>query len=305
MQMQMHQPDASLPGIAAIQTSASPTPSEHVLASQSDEPVKRGRGRPKGSKNKVKIPVDPNAPIPPKRPRGRPRKEHPPDESPTVPRPRGRPRKDGLPPGSLKQENASFMVQPQPQPGPSGSSSESVSAPPIMHPVHPSLPYQPRPSIPTAATATANNNHDEWENASHLQILTDLTTALSNLDMFDYTVANVGTSLSLQEVFNFHLNTLSMKGPNTNHHYARLQSFWLPHSQSYFALLGSVSSQAPPPVNVYRFFYWDPHSLVFNGLNCPDCRQSLKHDGLCSSGPICVSRCLEKLTDSDRLDIGP
>lgn len=40
---------------------------------QPDKPVKRGRGRPKGAKNKPKPPVDPNAPPKPKRGRGRPK----------------------------------------------------------------------------------------------------------------------------------------------------------------------------------------------------------------------------------------
>ncbi|KAI5828548.1 hypothetical protein K523DRAFT_321297 [Schizophyllum commune Tattone D] len=87
--------------VAAVATTTGDTPAEPA------PPVKRGRGRPKGSKNK---PKDPNAEPPVKVPkkRGRPPKAKPADEEdkaegasadastepPPAKRPRGRPRKN-------------------------------------------------------------------------------------------------------------------------------------------------------------------------------------------------------------------
>lgn len=260
------QPDPSLPGIAAIATE--PTAADD---GSGGTPAKRGRGRPKGSKNKEK-PLDPNAPPePPKRPRGRPRKNPLPDGAdggtPTATRPRGRPRKDGLPPGSLN-HSVSAPVGQQ-----SHSDETSISA--------------SQPIVQTRAKQKSASSH-EWDKLSLAAVLTDLVTQLSTTHAFNPTSSEqVGASQSPQQVFASHLQNLASTKESQ---YSKLQTFWLPHSHPYFAMIGNVSSapRTAPFVSVYRFFYWDPFTLVFDGLRCPDCFETLRHDGLCSSGPIGV-----------------
>ncbi|KAH6918673.1 hypothetical protein BKA70DRAFT_1247888 [Coprinopsis sp. MPI-PUGE-AT-0042] len=77
-------------------------------AGPSTVPVKRGRGRPKGSKNKkgAAANAEPAAPAIPRK-RGRPPKEKKDDEEPRPKRPRGRPPKNPRPEGSSTTVGAS------------------------------------------------------------------------------------------------------------------------------------------------------------------------------------------------------
>ncbi|EAU88458.1 hypothetical protein CC1G_11930 [Coprinopsis cinerea okayama7 len=85
-----------------------PRNSTEPEAGTSAVPVKRGRGRPKGSKNKKTLgsPATPTTPTVPRK-RGRPPKEKKDDEEPRPKRPRGRPPKNPKPEGSTAAPAAS------------------------------------------------------------------------------------------------------------------------------------------------------------------------------------------------------
>ncbi|KAJ7352255.1 hypothetical protein DFH08DRAFT_934709 [Mycena albidolilacea] len=272
--------------------SAAPV-SEGEPANGGDEPappVKRGVGRPKGSKNKTtQPPLDLNLE---KRPVGRPRgsgkkKEGP--ESPSVKRPVGRPRKDGLPPGSTSKAGYSTLVPPiadyRMQTGVPINQwvpfSGSISAP-----VAPS----PAPVIDPAL------QRNEWAELAHSKPEQLLNVLLAALDAPN---ASSLTGPSVEEAFKSHLGSLapppSSSAPNSANGaptqtipslYSILKTFWLPSSPSYFALTASATSARTP--SPHRFLYWDPQPLVFNGIACPACAAPLANRGRIRSGPLTI-----------------
>ncbi|KAJ7881105.1 hypothetical protein B0H14DRAFT_3082647 [Mycena olivaceomarginata] len=241
-------------------------------------PVKRGVGRPKGSKNKTtQPPLDLNLE---KRPVGRPRgsgkkKEGP--ESPPVKRPVGRPRKDGLPPGSTSKAGYSTLVPPIAWVPFSGS---------ISAPVAPS----PAPVIDPAL------QRNEWAELAHSKPEQLLNVLLAALDAPN---ASSLTGPSVEEAFKSHLGSLapppSSSAPNSAN---GTPTQTIPSLYSILKPSGSPPPQAtspsppPPPPRArpspHRFLYWDPQPLVFNGIACPTCAAPLANRGRIRSGPLTI-----------------
>ena len=91
---------------------------------------------------------------------------------------------------------------------------------------------------------------------------------------------------TVEEAFKSHLTSLapsSKTTPSIPNLYAILKTFWLPSSPAYFSLTGSANSRT---TYEYRFIYWDPHPLVFNGIACPNCSTPLINRGRIRSGPL-------------------
>ena len=91
---------------------------------------------------------------------------------------------------------------------------------------------------------------------------------------------------TVEEAFKSHLTSLapsSKTTPSIPNLYAILKTFWLPSSPAYFSLTGSANSRT---TYEYRFIYWDPHPLVFNGIACPSCSTPLINRGRIRSGPL-------------------
>lgn len=92
---------------------------------------------------------------------------------------------------------------------------------------------------------------------------------------------------TVEEAFKSHLSSLapiSKTTPTIPSLYAILKTFWLPSSPAYFSLTASASTARTP--SEYRFLYWDPQPLVFNGIACPNCAASLINRGRIRSGPL-------------------
>src|SRR5712671_3391789 len=236
-------------------------------------PVKRGPGRPKGSG--VKKHIDPNTPIPPKRPVGR-------------------PRKDGLPAGSVPRGTPSSATRKRKVAAPGGFATPSAdngsnqtpapttSAPPfsgsvrflaalkgdgalIPHyqpaysnytyptPTTPApqqpwstsystlsaaLQYKPTetPTSPQKAVPAVDPVlHDDWPELLRTDPNTLLQSLVSSLQAPN-PVSRVG--MTVEESFKFHVNSLSPQegtGPIPQL-YSFLKTFWLPWSPTYFAL---------------------------------------------------------------------
>ncbi|EKM57779.1 uncharacterized protein PHACADRAFT_206656 [Phanerochaete carnosa HHB-10118-sp] len=242
---------------------------------QPEQPVKRRPGRPKGSgKKAIDLSTEPKI----KRPVGRPRKDGLPAGS-VGPKKPGRPRKRA--PGSFATPtNLQSPGPPYPPPAfvdpaqwasiSAPMASLSVRAPPSMNfPLDPSL------------------DRDNWaELARHRTdaFLHALVTALSAPNP----VSAAGSSV--EDAFRAHLASLTPNPKNNNMPsipalYSILKTFWLPSSPAYFALTASASTQRSTP-SEYRFLYWDPQPLVFNGIACPICATPLINKGRISSGPI-------------------
>ncbi|KAF8274688.1 hypothetical protein EI94DRAFT_1516187, partial [Lactarius quietus] len=229
-------------------------------------PVKRGPGRPKGSG--VKKHIDPNAPVLPKRPVGR-------------------PRKDGLPAGSVPRGTPSVTTRkrkvaapgdfatPSTENGTGQTPGPSASAPPFPTSV---------PSPQKAVQAVDPVLHDDWAELLRSDVNTLLQSLVSSLHA-PAPVSRVG--MNVEESFKFHVNSLfaPQEGPIPQL-YSLLRSFWLPWSPSYFALTASSLASPTPPE--HRFFYWDPLPLVFNGISCPFCAAPLLNRGCIRSAPTKV-----------------
>ena len=309
-------------------TAADTDPAGGALAPTGDAsvspvtPVKRGPGRPKGSG--VKKHIDPNAPVLPKRPVGR-------------------PRKDGLPAGSVPRGTPSVSTRkrkvaapgdfatPSAENGTSQTPAPSASAPPPFassvrflatskrdgvfnphaQPAYSSYTY-PTPTTPapqqpwstTYSTLSAALQykpetpaspqkavqavdpvlHDDWAELLRTDINTLLQSLVSSLHA-PAPVSRVG--INVEESFKFHVNSLfaPQEGPIPQL-YSLLRSFWLPWSPSYFALTASSLASPTPPE--HRFFYWDPLPLVFNGISCPFCAAPLLNRGCIRSAPTKV-----------------
>ncbi|KAH9997144.1 hypothetical protein BJV74DRAFT_877352 [Russula compacta] len=253
-------------------------------------PVKRGPGRPKGSG--VKKHIDPNAPIPPKRPVGR-------------------PRKDGLPAGSVPRGTPSSATRKRkvaapgdfatPSTADNGSSqtpAPTSTAPPFLgsqswsttySTLSAALQYKPTEtalsSPQKAIPAVDPVLHDDWPEL----LRTDANMLLQSLVSSLQTPNPVSrTGMNVEESFKFHVNSLSPQestGPIPQL-YSFLKTFWLPWSPHYFAL--TASSFTSPTSPEHRFFYWDPLPLVFNGIACPFCAVPLLNRGCIRSAPTKV-----------------
>ena len=286
-------------------------------------PVKRGPGRPKGSG--VKKHIDPNAPVLPKRPVGR-------------------PRKDGLPAGSVPRGTPSVTARkrkvaapgdfatPSAENGANQTPAPSASAPPApfatsvrflatskrdgvfnphFQPAYSSYTY-PTPTTPapqqpwstTYSTLSAALQYKAETPASPQKAIqavdpvlhddwaellrTDVNTLLQSLVSSLHAPAPVSrVGMNVEESFKFHVNSLfaPQEGPIPQL-YSILRSFWLPWSPSYFALTASSLASPTPPE--HRFFYWDPLPLVFNGIACPFCAAPLLNRGCIRSAPTKV-----------------
>ncbi|KAJ7470815.1 hypothetical protein FB451DRAFT_1559394 [Mycena latifolia] len=261
------------------------------VTSDASPPAKRPVGRPKGSKNKApQVTLDFNPPE--KRPVGRPRgsgkKKTEPDAV-EVKRPVGRPRKDGLPSGA------------------SGSKSVGTVIPPLQQDYYRIMTNQWVPTFPASISAPPPSTavldpalvRNEWAELAFTKSDDFLLVLLAALDPPSSPFV---TGPSVEEAFKSHLGSLappptSSASSSTNGTssaptqtipslYSILKTFWLPSSPSYFTLTASATSARTPAA--YRFLYWDPQPLVFNGIACPTCSAPLANRGRIRSGPLTV-----------------
>ena len=221
----------------------------------SAEPVKRRPGRPKGSSKKNLLGVPP--PLP------------------KIKRPVGRPRKDGLPAGSVGPErpkvkrNTHAWVAHHPEGYP---------------PVDLFVPGGPLSSHSMAFHIDPNMELDDWAELARSKpdvLLVILLTALAPPN------PTPDDSRTAEEAFRSHLISLahtSQQPQPIPSLYSILKTFWLPSSPAYFSLTASTSTARTP--SEHRFFYWDPHPLVFNGISCPACSEPLTNQGRIASGPV-------------------
>ncbi|KAI0059249.1 hypothetical protein BV25DRAFT_1829302 [Artomyces pyxidatus] len=294
-------------------------PSVEAVSAPPAVPVKRGPGRPKGSG--VKKLIDPNAPVTPKRPVGRPRKDGLPAGS--VPRaaPSGstRRRRVAAPGGfAASSEDAAGPSQPTtPASAPPYSASVVSFVAPVSYGSHvysatpapqaAPLPWtttttystlsaalQSEPPLPreSPSTSLAKSTrgphaldpaliHDEWVELLRKDPNALLRSLLQALHAPN-PLSRAGPPV--EEAFKYHLNALG--GPSIPSLYAMLKTFWLPSSPTYFSLTASSSTTTTPPE--HRFLYWDPQPLVFNGVACPFCAVPVTNNGCIRSGPIKV-----------------
>ena len=287
-------------------------------------PVKRGPGRPKGSG--VKKHVDPNAPILPKRPVGRPRKDGLPAGS--VPR--------GTPSSSTRKRKVAApgdFATPSAENGASQTPAPSASAPPFpgsvrfqatskrdgvfnphSQPAYSSYTY-PTPTTPAPQQPGAPWNTSYSTLSAALQykadtpaspqkavqavdpvlhddwaelLRMDVNTLLQSLVSSLHAPAPISrVGMNVEDSFKFHVNSLfAPQEGPIPQLYSLLRSFWLPHSPPYFALTASSLASPTPPE--HRFFYWDPLPLVFNGISCPLCATPLLNRGCIRSAPTKV-----------------
>jgi len=156
---------------------------------------------------------------------------------------------------------------------PPGANGGSASAGPMPHPPIQDMGYPIDPAL----------EQDSW---THLlttepqKFLRKLVESLSSPNP----ISASGTTV--EEAFKSHLTSLapsSKTTPSIPNLYAILKTFWLPSSPAYFSLTGSANSRT---TYEYRFIYWDPHPLVFNGIACPSCSTPLTNRGRIRSGPL-------------------
>ncbi|KAK7690995.1 hypothetical protein QCA50_006098 [Cerrena zonata] len=245
-----------------------------------ESPTRRRPGRPKGSgKRTFEVIMEPRV----KRPVGRPRKDGLPAGSVGPKRPPGRPKK--RPPGTFASGSTGATPQVLTYTAPYGEQwGTSISAPPMA-----SLQHRPAPTAPAPVSTSQSSAIDptldsnDWQSMRQRQdfLLYYLTTALHAPN------PTPTSGVRLDEAFLAHLHSLqssSKLGSTLPQLYSTLKTFWLPWSPAYFSLTASAAT-AP---SEYRFFYWDPYTLVFNGIACPVCGDALKNNGRINSGPIKV-----------------
>ncbi|KLO12665.1 hypothetical protein SCHPADRAFT_405885 [Schizopora paradoxa] len=263
-------------------------------------PAKRPRGRPKGSGKKQRLEAElaknPDAAaaaaiasavigaqpeVKVRRPVGRPRKDGLPAGSLLPPRekkPMGRPRKSA--PAAM-----GFMMD--------GMASSNVF--PVMAPViDPQLtgtapPKRRGRKKELDIEINPNMSGEEWKALLRANPDAFLRLLIMVLAPLKYPPAAAGPNV--QDAFRNHLLSLTPKDkdpskPATNDIpslYSIMKTFWLPTSPSYFSLTASATSRTP---SEHRFLYWDPLPLLFNGLQCPNCNNSLSNRGRIRSGPV-------------------
>lgn len=267
-------------------------------------PIKRKPGRPRGSSKKtIDVSMEPK-----------------------MKRPVGRPRKDGLPAGSVgtrratrprKRPPGTFASNPHPSSQQEVYPYANVSLVDDIAPPYP--PHGSSMSLAQAPFSSFNANHPTpWSTAMSAGPMSSVSRGASNLafpidpsldrdnwaellrtrpDVFLQTLVSALTSPNpisasgppVEEAFKSHLVSLApnnKSAPSIPSLYSILKTFWLPSSPVYFSLTASASTARTP--SEYRFLYWDPQPLVFNGLACPACSSPLMNRGRISSGPIKV-----------------
>lgn len=267
-----------------------------------ESPPKRRPGRPKGSGKKQLL-----------------------ESSPRPKRPVGRPRRDGLPAGSVGPHRASRPSgRPPGRPRKSApgkledpSSEPSASAPPptfvavclatfisISSNFVPQHQYYPPPAgaippryaypsgpvhitAPPVVVAPPNPTDSDWASLAKTSPPILLQSLVSALAFSDPSTAGPG----LTEAFKSHVASLPPKvavrpGMPVPSYYSSLKSFWLPVTSSFFLL--TTSSSSTRVLSNYRFLYWDPQSLLFNGIACPNCAAPLANEGHIQSGAMKV-----------------
>ncbi|KAH7878274.1 uncharacterized protein C8R40DRAFT_1038351, partial [Lentinula edodes] len=124
---------------------------------------------------------------------------------------------------------------------------------------------------------------DDWGEFSQNEpdiFLSSLVVALSALS------SPTPSGPSAEETFRSHLNSLA---PRLKHNrqlpalYSTWKTFWLPTSPAYFSLTASTSARV---LSDHRFFYWDSHLLVLEGILCPSCSSPLHNEGRIKQGPL-------------------
>ena len=219
------------------------------------ESVKRRPGRPKGSSKKDLLGGSPSLP--------------------KIKRPVGRPRKDGLPAGSVGPKRAKVQRNPH-----TWVAHQGVEYPPVNM-------FVPGGSLSSHTMTFHTDPNMEMDNWAELArdkpdiLLVILLTALA--------APNAAPSVgpTVEEAFRSHLASLAINSQQLQSIpslYSVLKTFWLPSSPAYFSLTASTSTVRTS--SEHRFLYWDPHPLVFNGISCPVCSQSLTNQGRITSGPV-------------------
>lgn len=126
----------------------------------------------------------------------------------------------------------------------------------------------------------------DWGEFAHVSAQEFLAALLNALAAPNPTSA---TGPTIEEAFKIHLQSLTTNASASQTHnipslYSILKTFWLPSSPAYFSMAASTSTTRMPME--YRFLYWDPQPLVFNGIQCPCCPNYLVNNGRIRSGPI-------------------
>jgi hypothetical protein len=156
---------------------------------------------------------------------------------------------------------------------PPGANGGTATAGPMPHPPIQDMGYPIDPAL----------EQDSWSHLLTTEPQKFLKKLVESLSSPNPTSAS-GTTV--EEAFKSHLTSLapsSKTTPSIPNLYAILKTFWLPSSPAYFSLTGSANSRT---TYEYRFIYWDPHPLVFNGIACPSCSTPLINRGRIRSGPL-------------------
>ena len=153
----------------------------------------------------------------------------------------------------------------------------SISAPPAPIRAPPSVSFPIDPSL----------DRDNWNELARHRPDAFLHTLVSALSAPNPVSA---AGVSVEDAFRAHLASLTpdkkaANAPSIPALYSILKTFWLPSSPAYFSLTASASTSRSTP-SEYRFLYWDPQPLVFNGIACPACTSPLVNKGSIASGPI-------------------
>ncbi|KAF9026002.1 hypothetical protein BDZ89DRAFT_1102165 [Hymenopellis radicata] len=204
--------------------------------------------------------------VPEKRRPGRPKgsgKKYPDGAPPKIKRPVGRPRKDGFPAGSVTTSR-------------SRKSNTTVDGNGLA------LGFFGHQDIKPIFNTLQGANFDgeDWLEMSRTKpgnFINTLITLLASPNP----VSPAGT---VEDAFKTHVNSLVTPANQTLPSlYSVLRTFWLPTSPTYFCL---TASNATRPILEFRFLYWDPQPLVFNGIACPSCSAPLANRGRIASGPV-------------------
>ncbi|KAG6849284.1 hypothetical protein H0H93_009765 [Arthromyces matolae] len=220
----------------------------------------------------------------PGRPKGSTKKTVTGEETPQkIKRPVGRPRKDGFPAGSVSAANRPRAQKQQ------GGPVNEQSAPatwPVGYGQHIMFPLGPPPHQQHQLQHISNS--DDWAllcRTNPTAFLSVLLAALSAPNPVSI------TGYSLEEAFRSHLTSLAAPSSsnvhsngNSSSFYPVMKTLWLPSSPPFFYLTASASLSRTP--SDYRFMYWDPLPLLFNGILCPMCSSQLVHKGRITSGPL-------------------
>ncbi|PBK67705.1 hypothetical protein ARMSODRAFT_958712 [Armillaria solidipes] len=212
-----------------------------------------------------------SAPVQEKRRPGRPKgsgKKYPDGAPPKIKRPVGRPRKDGFPAGSVN------------PPRPSRKPTQNDSA--VLALIASGNPYLDVKRPMFQSLQDPNFDGEDWMELSRSKPGVFINTLIGFLAEPN-PVSPAGT---VEDAFKTHLGSLvsprnqSQSLPSL---YSVLRTFWLPMSPTYFCLTGANTSR---PLLEFRFLYWDPQPLVFNGISCPSCTTPLINKGRITSGPV-------------------